>query len=350
MRNRLSQVLRWTSLVCVTLAMTIGAGIQRGQAQPECDTTVSPGELIQHSINVASPGAIVCLGSGVFPEALEIRKSITLRGAGQERTYLEMPSSLGTAIVNIEADGEIQVQIEELTVTSTLSVPTVGMNISGKSRVTLKDVRVCDVSQGVVTNGLAQVQLRDSLVCRNLIALLAKGVSQTNLLNSPLTSNNFGVDAKESSQVVVTNSAVQYNRIGFLVSDSATVVLHTAQVSNNGVSGLVLIESSTVQMQDSTISDNGFLRECRVEFCNGVELNGRAQLIVADSIVVSNTDWGIGSALIQCGYAEDAFTGSVVFKGHNIIEGNNKLGKHDGAGNPGNHIFKNGASGQVCVP
>ncbi|MBI1742089.1 right-handed parallel beta-helix repeat-containing protein [Candidatus Acetothermia bacterium] len=335
-------------LIIITLALANNG--RWGGAQPECDTTVQPGDPIQASINMAPSGAVICLGAGIFLETVEITRSVTLHGAGQERTYLEISPNLGLAVLHIDASVDILVTIEGLTVTSTLSVPTVGVSVSGRANVTLKDVRVCDVSQGLLADGAAQVTLSNSLLCRNSVGLLAKGFSQTSLSNTPVTSNNFGVDAKEAAQVAATNSAIRYNRLGFLVSDTAFVMLGNSQVSDNGAEGLLLLESSKTEIQGSTISDNGFLRECRVEFCNGIELSGQAQLRLADSVVASNTDWGIGSTLKQCGYAEDEFTGSVSFKGHNMIEHNNKLGKQDGAGNPGNHTFKNGPSGQVCVP
>ncbi len=50
------------------------------------------------------------------------------------------------------------------------------------------------------------------------------------------------------------------------------------------------------------------------------------------------------------GFPYDAFTGSVIFEGTNIIEGNNRWGNQKGMGNPGNHPFKGLPDGQVCLP
>ncbi|MEM2941775.1 MAG: right-handed parallel beta-helix repeat-containing protein [Thermoproteota archaeon] len=126
------------------------------------------------------------------------------------------------------------------------------------------------------------------------------------------------------------------------------------RISGNGEDGLAIGDSAVMEVQSSIIIDNGTYQECdRTEyFCNGVSIAGQAQVSFIDSTIKGNADWGIGVTLKQCGYPRDAFTGSVIFEGTNIIEGNNYWGNQKGMGNPGNHPWNNPSvpDGQVCLP
>jgi len=77
----------------------------------------------------------------------------------------------------------------------------------------------------------------------------------------------------------------------------------------------------------------------------------KARLKLSSTEIRGNAYWGLTANLQQCGFVSNSFEGEVIFEdGKNIIEGNNRSGKLDGMGNPGNHPFKNLPDGQVCLP
>ncbi len=129
---------------------------------------------------------------------------------------------------------------------------------------------------------------------------------------------------------------------------------NTVKIFDNGFDGLFIGGPAIVEMHNSTISSNGSFPECSMDrvICNGIALSGQAQLKLTDSVIKDNWDWGIAADLKQCGSPYDAFTGSVIFAGTNIIEGNNRWGNQKGIGNPGNHPWNNPSvpDGQVCLP
>lgn len=51
--------------------------------------TVKPGESVQAAIDKATDGALIRLEAGLYPERITIRKSITLEGAGWDKTVLK---------------------------------------------------------------------------------------------------------------------------------------------------------------------------------------------------------------------------------------------------------------------
>lgn len=130
--------------------------------------------------------------------------------------------------------------------------------------------------------------------------------------------------------------------------------LNNVKIFNNGFDGLGIAGSAIVEVQNSSIFGNGTWPECSMDWviCNGIVLSDQAQLKLIDSVIKDNWDWGIVVSLKQCGFPYDAFTGSVIFEGTNIIEGNNRWGNQKGIGNPGNHPWNNPnvPDGQVCLP
>ncbi len=144
---------------------------------------------------------------------------------------------------------------------------------------------------------------------------------------------------------------------GISVEGSAQVHLDEVVISGSWADGLVASGQATVEVRHSTIEGNGFPKafidwSCYdvIVTCNGISVAEGAQLVIADSIIRGNMDWGLAAVLQQCGYGSDDFTGQVFFEGTNIIEGNNTSGNLNGLGNPGNHPFTDLPDGNVCLP
>jgi len=154
--------------------------------------------------------------------------------------------------------------------------------------------------------------------------------------------------------IQIENLALTTEGHGTALAISGHVRLSTVKIFDNGFDGLGIAGPAIVEVENSTISGNGTWPECSMGWviCNGIVLSGQAQLKLIDSVVRDNWDWGIAVDLKQCGFPDDDFTGSVIFEGTNIIEGNNRWGNQKGMGNPGNHPWNNPSvpDGQVCLP
>jgi hypothetical protein len=268
------------------------------------------GQSIQQAIDQARKGAVICLSSGTYVENIQIKKSLTLRGAGRSQTvikgkplahedlrwpvcpicYSQLPSVIQSpqfeSVVRIESVSEIKVNVQDLTIReaqhfcyfdSCLHVP------------------------GVWVGGLAKV--------------------------------------------IIQSSIISGNETGLTVGDLAQVILIDSRISNNESIGLLIVGSTQVKVQQSLITDNG----------TGIQISERVHLTLTDSVIKLNAGWGlVDPMLTRCGltdYWTPLYPTSqvLIFEGENTIEGNNTSNIHNGKGNPGNHPFPNLPDGQVCL-
>ncbi len=154
--------------------------------------------------------------------------------------------------------------------------------------------------------------------------------------------------------IQIENLAITTEGQGTALSIFGQARLSSVKVFDNGFDGLGIGGPAIVEIENSTISGNGTWPECSMDWviCNGITLSDQAQVKLTNSVIRDNWDWGIAVVLKQCGFPYDAFNGSVIFEGTNIIEGNNRWGNQKGLGNPGNHPWNNPSvpDGQVCLP
>lgn len=192
---------------------------------------------------------------------------------------------------------------------------------------------ITDSINGMRVAGSAQVRLQDLQLSGNKLGLLVRSSAQVNLSNISLSNNAWAA--------------------GLYVEDSATVNLAESTVSSNGWAGLYVEDTATVEVRSSIIEGNGTQESCReanIWPCNGITVTDKSRIIIIDSRIINNTDWGIAAQLRQCGYYFNNFTGKVIFDEKTVIEGNNM--SNNQKGNPGNHPWNRPdvPDGQVCLP
>ena len=241
------------ALVLLALAAAdLGSG-SGSLAAEGCTITLSPGESIQQAIDDAPPGAVICLGEGTWEENLVIRKSVTLRGAGADKTVIRSAWE-SRPVVWIEGS-EIEVILEGLTLTGGEQ----GLMAEDSAQVTLQD---CQVSgngwAGLSVGSSAQVTLQDSKVLENLLGLCVWDSARVTLQDSTVSGNrDDGLSVGSSARVSLQDSQVSGNGgDGLYVQDSAQVTLQDCQVSGNGEDGLHVGGSAQVELTDCWISDN----------------------------------------------------------------------------------------------
>ena len=125
----------------------------------------APLQRVQDGIRAASPGDVVAVGVGTYPEAIGVQVSIHVVGACSARTRLESPEGGSvTATVNLSRVGSSVVR------DMTVSGPRGGVRVlEPRGEVVLEGLRVEDtVGFGVVVDGGAgEVTLRDLIVLDN---------------------------------------------------------------------------------------------------------------------------------------------------------------------------------------
>jgi nitrous oxidase accessory protein NosD len=385
-----------------------------GQAiEVKCDNTEGCFGLLEQAIASAPPGAVIHLSTGTFYEhSLTINKNLTIQGVNPEKTLIKGMRSQAQAsgqpalypVFHIESDSEIQVLLKALTIVTineeirfalfTKGKANVildhslilngkgltGIIVGNSSFVTIRDSVIVDGTEGIQVEDSAILVLSDSQLLRGGTGLEVQGAGVAWLQNCTISRYQFGIIiggsarayldsckiydvhfvgllAEGSSQFELSDSEISNSLLnGIVLSDLTKGKIIRSLITSNMIHGIAVADSAVAEIQSSVIADNGIARGCGQQdgdpenICNGVAGRARAQIVIDNSVIRNNTDWGVATFLKQCGYSEDDFTGKIVFLGENKIEGNNKSGNHSNMGNPGDHPFKNLPSGQVCTP
>lgn len=341
MAAMIKHLLRYGSLAVVTVILA-GFGMEPIQAQAQnCSATVTAGQSIQKAIDQASEGATVCLETGSYQENLTIKKSLTLKGKGSAPKDVQiMGAEPERSGIRIESQTAMDVTIENLTVGE------------AKSAICLVKASEAICTGSVELVGKAKAALRNARVSNdNGFGLYVKDFAQASLSDSVVSESQFGLFLQDSAQVDLSKTTLSGNAYGLFSRGSPKVKLTDSTVFQNEFDGLLVQGSSTMEIQSSTLKENG-TGGCEEEsvICNGLTVIDQARVTLTDSTIAKNTDWGVSAILKVCGYSEDRFTGQVTFKGKNTIPGNNVSRNQNGKGNPGNHPFKDLPDGQVCLP
>jgi len=240
-------------LLGLSVALAFVAGVvgnvdvgRAGLAQ-QCDITLRPGSSIQQAITNASPGNVLCLQAGTWWANLEINKSLTLRGAGSRQTVIKSAQT-GYPVILIESDSEIEVRIEDLTLTQ-----------ASGGRCAVEDPKwICP--HGIQVRGKAKTTIINSTVSRNAWNGLAVGGSATlRLVNSTILGNGEdGLSVSDSAMASLRNSTISGNGDGLVVSGSAQVELQENRIIGNRGCGIhVFTSGAQMSGTPNEIHDNG---------------------------------------------------------------------------------------------
>lgn len=195
---------------------------------PHCVTTVTQenvgGNAVQAAINGASPGAVICVAAGVYPEQLSITQSLTLIGLGNGHNPTEIQP---TAVVQNSADPD--------TSTPEYNIILVGGGTS-VTGVTISNL-VVDGSKASSTF----TSCADDY--EGILFLNAGGVITGNTVQNVYLPTSLGGcqpgDAIEvqtgtgsSSVTISNNQALNYNKNGITCNDKGT----TCNINQNTVS------------------------------------------------------------------------------------------------------------------
>jgi hypothetical protein len=261
-------------------------GIYTG-GQP-CTVTVPTNESLQKAIDAASPGAVICLANGAWSEQIAIKKSLTLRGEGREKTLIKGVRE-GYPVVSVEGHAETEVVLENLSVSEAKGFCAVsepqwvcadGVQVRGKVKITLKEIWLsANRWRGLFVRDEARVQLLNTVVTGNGAGLFAVDSAQVSVNNSQVLANDgIGVFGESSAQLVIANSQIARNSWqGIAAMGAAQLTLNEVQSLENGYDGLLLKDTTKADVQKSSFRNN---KSCGIEaFSEGVQIRGTPNLM-----------------------------------------------------------------------
>lgn len=370
-------------MVGLVLLLAVGSGAQ----QSECLVTVQAGQSLVAAIEAASPGAVLCLGPGIWQENVSIGKPLHIRGAGPQATFIK--GIRDGPILWIGAN----VKLADLTITESsrkrfcyreecgigivvkgsgwatlhnviLAGHDIALLVQDTSYIELSQVTVIDSEIGLSAEGNARVSGSEVVISeRGVIGIDMSDSAFVHLAKLMISHQEVGIQERHESHLRLSEARLLENRVGLEIHDGEAKLLDTVFEANwvglqasDGVvmaervtiarsqrDGLVAIGKAIVSLEASKITDNGVHPNCRwvAWVCNGLTVREITRVWITNSGIQGNTDWGLAAWKRECGYAQDLFEGQVTLLGTVQIEGNNKSGNHTGAGKP---------EGQVCLP
>lgn len=344
------RIWKLSGLGIILVLGALGNGGASGLAQ-SCTVTLSPPSSLLQAVENASPGAVICFGAGLWREGIiPIKKPLTLRGSGRDQTRLQ--ASLQT---EIKRDQELSLVIEALTLErppgdgllllgrarATLTAVTIfragddGIDLNHQAQAALRDVQILESRDaGLELWDQSRLEMQQSAIAGNFTGVELWDEAQARLGPETQIRGNYGrgVFLDDKAQLQLTGAIISENSwVGISVRDEARVTLENTQVQRNRLDGIFLFDKAQAVLMRTNIVGNGTAELCRQRetLCNGVTLQGEAQLEARDSQIRENTDWGVAGMLKRCGYEEDNFKGRVGVS-NTLVSGNNRAGNHSG--------------------
>jgi parallel beta-helix repeat protein len=350
--------LRWCAgALALLLAVSIGAF-----AQEPCTLTVRPGESIQAAVDSAPEGAVICLPEGEWMEYVTIEKSLTLRGAGSDRTTIRGKSPDGP-VVRVRRPAGV-VTIQDLTLTGAQG----GKFGHGLTAQDASVVRVsgCLVSantcHGIVLLGHAQGIVSNSTIRDNLLnGVVTYQNAHALIIDSEIAHNGWsGVTVEIDAEADVAGCTIIGNGtgtggidVGIIVGDNARATITACTISENRNLGIGVRGSGQAVISGCKISES---KGSATGGGDGIQVWDSAHATILGCVVFENERHGItlkdmawaaiegnrvflngsyGVALVERPYfdRDDVFRGYVSGKGNTIPD------KDDPDANP---------SGGVC--
>lgn len=269
----------------------------------DCTNALKPCATITQGVIQADDGDTVVIAAGSYGESLDIRKSLTLLGAGAS----------GTHRTTVDGDGG-----------SGPSVLVDGADTQTRPMVSIRNVSVSGNSSTVgVDVEEAAATIRDSVVSANAgIGLIVDNMSSATVSHTSITGNGGGGVVIEGSTTSIDHSVVSGNGDGGVdvedsvngpaaspdVEESATIDTTTLD-ANVGAGVVVDSVNATVLVTGSTVSGTVPFENQAEDFGAGVLVFGGGARI-DNSTIARNTGQGVLSESGSVAISRSTITGT----------------------------------------
>ena len=271
------RALRGFVLVMVAMLVAGGRAWAQGQGQRECTAWVWPGESIQAAIDRAEAGAVICLAAGTWEENVEIKKTLTLRGVGADRTIIHGVRA-GYPVIWITTPEEAQA----------VSVQLAGLMITGGSG------ECVDTGKGICPDGL-----------------LVEGPVQVEVTDCSISATAHHGICVVLAEVVITGSTISGCSNDGLVLVSAQATVSALDICENHLYGVRLWGAAQLEISDSAIHGNRR---------DGIRLASSSAATILGTRITANGRYGVALYRRPCYETDWDFTG-YVSGGQNTIPG-----------------------------
>lgn len=295
-----------TMVICILVFVASSVILTQGETLTVCKTCKY--QKIQEAIEDSSSGDVISIDEGTYRENIRIDKSLVLRGKehvtikGTRKGYPIMILGGSEVKVNVagikitEAGGGDCYNLEE-------DLCPHGILVRGEAKVELENLEVEEVDTGVsgieVTDS-AQVAIKNSKISGNLYGLSVENNSIVKVDNAVIKENIAeGILVDDSSSIQISDSTITGGMGGIMTHSSSKMIFKGSRVTDT-FSGIAVSDYSQAILRDSNITDNmsgldfqsyakGEVENCNLEDnTGGITVQGHSEVTVNKTRINGN--------------------------------------------------------------
>jgi nitrous oxidase accessory protein len=238
---------------------------------------VEEGESIQEAINRASPGSIIKIMPGKFREQLEINKTLTIIGSGNETVILGSGATVSVKIVR----GVTDVILSNLCIDGAGSYKATGLLIQQSNYNKLLNLTIVNFYRGLRIYDSSQSILRNVVLHNNTYNLEVYGLYLSHFLHDIDESNI--VNGKRIYYLVNKHNVSLTGDAGYVALVNSTGVKVANMKLSDNFSGLLLAYTNSTEVCNVTCTQN----------VQGIRLVNSHNITIRECSLISNEWSGI---------------------------------------------------------
>lgn len=233
MRRRYSAHSLGLVLVLVLFALT-------ASVRAEAIFVMSDFRTIQEAIDAASPGDVVCVGSGTFNESLVLKEGVSLLGSGSDLTTIDAGAD---AVGIVAASG---CRIDGFFINEGI----IGIDCNGASDVKITNNRIYTRYIGVRSLNASPL-IEGNSIDATYVAIMTKFSGAPTIRNNELTGRYIGILADDTSPLIHNNRVADFEQCIYTIGSSASILNNLA--INSLYDNLVFTRESSCYVINNTI-------------------------------------------------------------------------------------------------
>ncbi|HER23754.1 MAG TPA: DUF1565 domain-containing protein [Candidatus Atribacteria bacterium] len=202
----------------------------------EDGTQTYPFNSICEAIEAATPGKSVIVAAGTYNEQLIVNKSITLRGASRDNTFIS-GGGLSGNLISLQADN---ITISGFTIESASSAST-GIYFDSYSSIDINNNLIKNNKDYGINYSNSAPIIEDNNIENNSSSGIKVATGGAGIIeNNSILSNLHGIRTYEDSCPEIKGNNVRNNNTGILCRGSATPIISYNNIHDNTAYGILI--------------------------------------------------------------------------------------------------------------